>query len=125
MRLGILTGYNDWKSYIAACKELGVDYEVVDILSSNWMENLKEAQVDGFLCRPTCGFQEHKNIYDERLYFIKEYFKKPMYPNFNSLYIYENKRNMAAFLEYYDFPHVKTEVFIDKKDARKDRRDEL
>lgn len=117
MRLGILTGYNDWKSYIAACKELGVDYEVVDILSSNWMENLKKARVDGFLCRPTCGFQEHKNIYDERLYFIKEYFKKPMYPNFNSLYIYENKRNMAAFLEYYDFPHVKTEVFIDKKDA--------
>lgn len=116
-RLGILTGYNDWESYIAACKELGVDYEVVDILSSDWMENLKNADVDGFLCRPTCGFQEHKSIYDERLYFIKKYFKKPMYPNFDSLYIYENKRNMAAFLEFYGFPHVETKVFMNKKEA--------
>ena len=117
MKLGVLTGYNDWESYISACKELGVDYEVVDILSSDWMENLRKAQVDGFLCRPTAGFQEHKMICDERLYFVKEYFKKPMYPNFDSLYIYENKRNMAAFLEFYGFPHVKTDVFMDKKEA--------
>lgn len=117
MKLGILTGYNDWKSYISACKELGVDYEVVDILSSGWMENLKNTDVDGFLCRPSAGFQEHKTICDERLYFIKEYFKKPMYPNFDSLYIYENKRNMAAFLDFYGFPHVDTKVFMNKKEA--------
>lgn len=119
MKLGILTGYNDWQLYIDACEELKVDYEVVDILSPDWMQILKRVhnEIDGFLCRPTCGFQEHKNIYDERLFFLNKYFKKPIYPNFNSLYIYENKRNMAAFLEYFGFPHAKTDVLLNKKEA--------
>lgn len=119
MKLGILTGYNDWEMYIEACKELKVDYTVVDILSPDWMQNLKKAQneVDGFLCRPPASYQELKTIYDERIFFIKEYFQKPLYPNFNSLYIYENKRNMAAFLEFHGFPHVDTKVFIDKQSA--------
>ena len=121
MKLGILTGYIDWEMYIKACEELKIDYIIVDILSPEWMQNLKKVQnnIDGFLCRPPCRSQEHKNIYDERLYFIKEYFKIPMYPNFNSLFIYENKRNMAAFLEYFNFPHVETHVFTDKDSARK------
>lgn len=119
MKLGILTGYHEWQSYIEACKQLGVDYEIVDILSADWMSNLKSAvnRIDGFCARPTCGFQELKTIYDERLHFIAEYFKKPICPNYNSLYIYESKRNMAAFLEFFDVPHSKTMVFIDKNEA--------
>ncbi|MGZ5555363.1 MAG: hypothetical protein ACXW3H_06355 [Candidatus Aminicenantales bacterium] len=117
MKLGILTGYHEWRSYISACEELGIAHEVVDILSPDWMDNIRRSQADGFLCRPPCGFQELKTIYDERLYFIKEYFRKPLYPNFNSLYIYESKRNVAAFLEFYGIPHPQTQVFIDRQQA--------
>lgn len=117
MKLGILTSYHEWESYAEACKELNIDYEVVDILSSDWQKNVQEAVVDGFLCRPPCNFQELKNVYDERLYFIREYLKKPLYPNFNSLYIYENKRNMATFLEYHHIPHAKTKVFVSRQEA--------
>ena len=54
MKLGILTGYNDWEMYIESCKELKVDYTVVDILSPDWIQNIKNVRddVDGFLCRP-------------------------------------------------------------------------
>lgn len=117
MKLGVLKSYGEWNSYVLACEELNVDYEVVDILSPDWMDNIKRVDVDGFLGRPPCELQELKNIYDERLFFIHEYLKKPIYPNFNSLYIYENKRNMAAFLEYFGIPHAKTRVFIDKSEA--------
>lgn len=119
MKLGILTGFNDWKMYVEACEELKVDYTIVDILSADWLQNLKEVknEVDGFLCRPPASYQELKNIYDERLFFIKEYFGIPMYPNYDSLFIYENKRNMASFLDLYGFPHLKTHVFIDKEEA--------
>lgn len=117
MKLGVLTGYIDWYSYVLACQELKIDYELVDILSANWLQNLEKANVDGFLGRPPCRFQEWKSVYDERLFFIHEYLKKPLYPNFNSLYIYENKRNMASFLEHFRIPHAKTFVFIDKKEA--------
>ncbi len=117
MRLGVLKSYGEWYSYVLACRELNIDCEIVDILSSDWLEHLKHANVDGFLGRPPCDLQELKNIYDERLFFIHNYLKKPIYPNFNSLYIYENKRNMAAFLEYFNIPHAKTWVFIDKNEA--------
>lgn len=117
MKLGILTGYHEWESYVEACKELHVDYEVVDILCSDWQKNVRTAVVDGFMCRPPCDFQELKDVYDERLYFIRNYLNKPLYPNFDSLYIYENKRNMAAFLEYFDIPHAKTRVFTSRNEA--------
>lgn len=117
MKIGVLKGYIDWYSYVLACQELHIDYEIIDILASNWLQNLQKANVDGFLSRPPCRFQEWKTIYDERLFFIYKYLNKPLYPNFNSLYIYENKRNMASFLEFYNIPHAKTWVFIDKKEA--------
>lgn len=117
MKLGILTGYGDWYSYVLACQELNVDYEIIDILSADWLDNLKNAEVDGFLSRPPCDLQELKTIYDERLFFIYKYLQKPLYPNFESLYIYENKRNMASFLDYFNIPHAKTWVFIDKQEA--------
>lgn len=114
MKLGILTGHKDYTAYIDACKELNVEYEVVDILSPDWMNILRESscRVDGYLARPFCNWQEHKDIYDERIYYIDRYFGKPLYPNFDSLYIYENKRNMAAFLEYHNIPHSATRVFM-------------
>jgi hypothetical protein len=113
VKLGILTGYHDWKSCVTACEELRVAHEIVDILSPDWLGNLRRSDADGFLARPPCLCQELKTIYDERLFFLKEYLGKPVYPNFNSLYLYESKRNVAAFLELHGFPCPKTRVFVD------------
>ncbi|PHS36977.1 MAG: hypothetical protein COB07_11665 [Sulfurovum sp.] len=119
MKLGILKAWDKLhhRHYVDACKALKVDYEVIDILSANWIDKVKTSGCDGFLCRPPCDFQERKSIYDEKIYFINKFLDKPIYPSFDEQFIYENKRNMASFLEIMGFPHPKTNVFSRKEDA--------
>lgn len=100
-----------------ACIDNDVNYIEIDFLSTDWLNQCRNPQINGFIIRPPCTLQEHKNIFDERVYFINEILKKPTYPSFKELYIYENKRNMALYLEGIDAPHPETKVFLDKKSA--------
>jgi len=120
MKLGILKAWEDnYKTYISACEFLKVQYTVIDILSENWIDDIKKSDCDGFLCHPPCDIQERKSIYDEKLYFITHFMQKKIYPSFDELYIYENKRNMSYFLETFNYPHPKTRVYSRKNDALK------
>lgn len=103
---------------VASCNSLGVDYKVVDVFSANWIDNVKAADdCDGFFCPSNCISQELKTIQDERYYFVSQVMHRPIYPDFTGLYIHESKRNMAAWLEINDYPHAKTRVFTDRKEA--------
>lgn len=120
MKIGILTtfqGYYLVQQAIDSCKELGIEYEVVDILSCNWIENIQQSNCDGYFCPSTCISQEKKTIQDERYYFISQVMHKPIYPDFLGLFIHENKRNMATWLELYGYPHSKTRVFTNREEA--------
>lgn len=117
-KLGICTSFEPrYKNYIAACEELGVEYEIIDILSHDWLDIVRNSSCDGFLLRPPSDLQERKTVYDERMYYISHHLKRPVYPGFDELYIYENKRNMAAWLDINGFSHAKTRVFLRKDDA--------
>jgi len=121
MKLGILTDlYGHYKLYEEGCKELDIDYVIIDFLSTDWLSNIqKNLDCNGFLVRPTHDYQEHNDVYMERLYFLTFDLKKQIYPSYNELRLYENKRNMATWLELYDFTHAKTNVFLNKKEAMK------
>lgn len=117
-KLGILKDfYHYHKQYEEACNHLGVDYQVIDFLSPDWIKLINESECDGFLCHPPDNIQEQKSIYDERLYFLNKIMGKPVYPSYESLYVYENKRNMAYWLETNGFPYPETWIFSRKKDA--------
>jgi len=118
LKLGILKDYTEnHQLYVDACKQLQVDCEVIDFLSPDWIQSIKSSDCDGFLCHPPDNIQEQKSIYDERLYFLNKEMGKPVYPSYESLYIYENKRNMAYWLEINNFPLPETRIFARKKDA--------
>ena len=117
IKLGILKGYTSiYNQYILSCKDLGIKYEVIDILSDNWINKIKSSSCDGFLCGPPCEFQEWKTIYDERLYILNKVLNRQIYPSFNELYIYENKRMMSYWLEVHGFPHPETYIICKKSD---------
>lgn len=120
MKIGIFTSFqksNTIENAIKACESLGVDYEVVDIVSANWVENVKKSEADGFYCPSNCISQELKTIQDERYYFVSQVMNRPIYPDFTGLYIHESKRNMASWLETFDYPHAKTQTFTSRKEA--------
>lgn len=118
MKLGILSNFTGSKEYyIEACKELRVNYEVIDIRSSDWLENIKISNCDGYLVRPMCLKQSWKDMCDEKLYFINKILKKPIYPSFDACYIYEDKKKMAYWLKAHNIPHAPTHVLYDKTEA--------
>ncbi|MEZ5198709.1 MAG: hypothetical protein R2764_20685 [Bacteroidales bacterium] len=118
IKLGILKDYTeDYLKYVGTCEEIGVDYRIIDFLAPDWIELIKMSACNGFLCHPPDNIQEQKSIYDERLYYLNKALGKPVYPSWESLYIYENKRNMAYWLEINKIPHPETRIFAKKKDA--------
>lgn len=119
MKLGILTDvYEHYKLYEKSCIELNIEYVIIDALSSSWLENLqKNLDCDGYLVRPPHEFQEHNDVFMERLYFLNKELGKPIYPSYEELRLYENKRNMVSWLQIHKFPHPNTKVFIEKSEA--------
>ena len=118
MKIGVFNSFDGiHEKVVAACKDLGVDYEVVDILSADWIQNVKNSDADGFFCPSNYQSQEKKSILDERYYFVSQLMKRPIYPDFLGGFIHESKRNMAAWLELYGYPHAKTRVFTNRHEA--------
>lgn len=118
MKLGILTNFcEDYYNYIEACKELKVEYKVIDITSTNWIKNIQEADCDGFLVRPNHVKQVWKSMDDEKLYFIEKILNKKIYPSYLECFIYENKKNMSYWLDINNVNHAKTYVFYKKDEA--------
>lgn len=117
MKLGIFTAFrNEHRSYVDSCKELGIDYEIIDIIGDNWMDEILASDCDGFLCRTPSKFQERKDMFNEKLYVINKMLHKPIYPSYDELYIHENKKMMYYFMKLNNLPHVKTNVFYRKED---------
>ena len=117
MKLGVLTAFrNQHRYYVRACRELGVEFQVVDIIGPNWQRNLQESDCHGFLCRPPSKFAEWKAIYDERLWVLNRLMGKPIYPGLNELRLYENKRLTSYWLRHHNIPHVPTRIFCRKRD---------
>lgn len=118
MKLGIFTSFNgNHIKFVDSCKEIGIDYEIIDILSADWVNLVKKSDCNGFLCSSTCDSQERKTILDERYYFVNKVLDRPIYPDFLGLYIHESKRNMAAWLDAYGYPYTPTKVFTSKEEA--------
>lgn len=102
---------------ILACNDLQLNHTIVDINHPSWKTQCEN--LDGFLIRPPCNYQEHKGIFDEVSFFLTDVLKKDIYPSFRENYIYENKRCMDLFLSGYQLPKPKTIFFMNKESALK------
>lgn len=122
MKLGILTSFANIQKlvdqYCEACKELGVEYVLLDLLDHDWISKIRDAKVDGILVRVYGTLQEYKSLFDERLYIINEEMKIPVYPSRKELYLYENKRLCEYWMTLHGYPHAKTKIFYRKDEAK-------
>lgn len=119
MKVGILSDGSDEsvKKWMVACDKRGVNYEVIDFLSHDWMQKVMSKPFDFFLARPHGIFEHLKTAYDERLYVLNEVLKMSVFPSYHEVFFYENKRFLSYFLEAKQIPHSKTYVFYDRKEA--------
>jgi glutathione synthase/RimK-type ligase-like ATP-grasp enzyme len=97
--------------YIAACRDLGVAYKVLDISGPDWQDIIKKSNCDAYLVRPSVQFSIWKQMYDERFSAMTKDMDKIIFPTFDELWIWESKRRMHYWLKANDIPHPKTWIF--------------
>jgi len=100
-----------------ACDKYGILYQIVNLMEDNWLSDIQNANGDIFLACPS-GMQEHlKAMYDEKIYWIENILQKKVYPSYNEICVYENKRNFSYFAQTIGLPVPQTHVFYSRKEA--------
>ena len=116
--VGILKGFDDqYRKYEKACAELGVDCRMINLTRASWLDELRAAPCDGYVCHPTAYTQPWKAMFEERLKIIEEELGKAVHPGAAERWPYESKRRMAYWLEANGVPHPCTRVFYEIGEA--------
>jgi len=110
---------DDHLGWIIACEnsKYNIKYKVIDITKNDWLENVLSEDFDCILTRATGTISYFKQLYDERLYVINNILKKKIYPTYEEILIYENKRMLSYWLDANNIPHAKTWIFYHKEEA--------
>jgi len=114
-RLGIVTDVMMRHSYYeAACLELGVPYDLVDITGPDWVEAVRRTDCAAYLVRPYVLTSSGKRLYDDRVRIMADEMGKRIFPSVKALWLYESKRRGAGWLEANSIPHPKTWCFNER-----------
>jgi len=115
MKLGIAQAYNgEHRHYRAAAKKLGMRAFLFDIDTPNWVKNFKKA--DAYLWHADTK-EEHYRVIHDRIYFIESILKKPVFPDMNMYYAYNDKIKQNDIFNLYGVPTAKTYVAREKQKA--------
>lgn len=104
--------------YVAACRELGVAYKLLDISGPDWLEVVRQSGCDAFLVCPSVQVSIWKQMYDERLRVISRDLGKTLFPGPDEIWLYESKRRTHYWLEANGIPCPRTWVFYNLKQAQ-------
>lgn len=103
--------------YVAACRELGVSYRLIDISGPDWLSCVQAGGCSRLIARPSVQRSQWKQMYDERLWVLKSIGRYRIFPEVESLWVWESKRRMNYWLEARNIPHPQTWVFYDEGEA--------
>ena len=116
--VGILYDFaQEHQYYQNACFDLQINYKVIDIRQSDWINKVEKSGCSVFLIWPTIYKPIQKQFWDERLQILTKDLNKRIFPAFDILWLYESKRKTRDWLLVNDLPHPKTDVFFTKLDA--------
>jgi glutathione synthase/RimK-type ligase-like ATP-grasp enzyme len=104
-------------NWIDACKKFNIDYKVIELVRSNWLEETTSQEFDIYLCCPPGREELYKKLYDERIYILNKVLGKFVYPDFNEISLHENKKYLSYWLEANKIHHPRTFIFYNKAEA--------
>lgn len=110
---------DDHLGWVEACRKYAnrVDYRIVDLTREDWLDRSLEEDFDVYLTRPPGSIGYFKQLYDERIYILTQMTGKIIYPSYEEILIYENKRMLAYWLSAHRIPHPRTWIFYHKTEA--------
>jgi hypothetical protein len=115
---GIMTDQRQYhRHWIAACRDLGVSYRLIDLFKSDWLDQVVNTCCDFFLVWPDISSVEQKTMFDERLNIIVHQVNKLVYPSLLETWLYENKRVQHYWMKAKQVPFPKTWIFYSREEA--------
>lgn len=118
VKLGILKDYMLRCGYYeAACMELGVPYQLVDIAAPDWIRQVEDSGCSAFLAWPSHINSVSKDMFDERLCVLTQELGRVVFPSYKALWLYESKRRTHDWLQVRGVPHPETWVFFEREVA--------
>lgn len=110
----------DHQLWVRACEAFAgqVQYEVVDLTKSDWLERITSLEADVLLARPSKSTSTFRQLYQERIDVLANDLEYEVFPSYDEIRIYENKRFFAYWAKATGIPHPKTHVFYHKTEAK-------
>lgn len=110
----------DHQPWVRACEAFAgqVEYTVVDLTKSDWLERITALEADVLLARPSKSTSTFRQLYQERIDVLANDLGYAVFPSYDEIRIYENKRFFAYWANANGVPHPKTHVFYHKKEAK-------
>lgn len=111
---------DDHLHWIKACENFQerIDYRVVNLTSNSWLAAIQNEPFDVLLAKPGGLTAPFKQVYDERIYILGVVLGYKIFPAPLEIFLYENKRFLAAWLKASRIPHPETRVFYNYNEAR-------
>ncbi|KAF5073315.1 hypothetical protein DSECCO2_192930 [anaerobic digester metagenome] len=109
----------DHRSWLDACKDSSEEIELleIDLTSNEWSEQLNEFSPHVCLLKPSGRTSLYRQLYQERVEVIVKDLGYKVFPSYDELRIYENKRYFAYWAMANRIPHPKTWVFYRRREA--------
>jgi hypothetical protein len=117
-KIGIIKEFAHYhKVYVAACQEMYISYNLVDLARSDWIDEISKANCDAYLVWPTSILSVWKAMFDDRLKTLQDELGAFVYPSYKETWLYENKLRTRDWLIANSIPHPQSWVFYDKESA--------
>ncbi len=107
-----------WKDYNRHLKKMGVKTILLDLWNPGWAERLEKVKdkIDAYLWHSDTWEENYRHIHD-RVFYIERFIKKPVFPDLNMYYSYNDKMKQYEIFKAQKLPLIKTAVAIDKNVA--------
>lgn len=118
LRLGILEDVTQYhKHYIAACKDLRISYQLLNLLADDWLQRFQEAECDALLVWATSCDTALKGVYDYRLHILEHELAVCLLPTWHECWLTEHKPRLRDWMCAHGIPHARTWVFHERAAA--------
>ena len=105
------------RHHVAACLELGVPFQVIDIVRDDWLDVIRELAPDLLLAWPDATMTTRAKLIKDRLDILERDLDQLVVPRSEERWLYEDKARLADWLRLHGIPHARTWSFVDRAEA--------
>jgi len=109
----------DHNPWVIACEHIKskIKFQIIDLTKSDWLERLKQYNPNICLLKPSGKTSLFRQLYQERVEIIANDLNYKVFPSYDEVRIYENKRYFSYWAKANSISHPKTWVFYHKDEA--------